>query len=114
MADPPFRIVSEQSEKDIERKRTRDEIGFRLRELAANVLRIVRGAGKSYNLLDEMTACVRSFQEFRDAHGHWPESHAIDEALRLEDGPYPAHDAPAERWDGWTCGVLKSMFAELH
>ena len=100
MADPPFRVVSDQSEKDIERKRTRDEIGFVLRQMAANLLRIVRGAGKGYDLLDEMIACVKAFQEFRSAHGHWPESHAIQSALEFDE-PSPALDAPDSHWDEW-------------
>lgn len=42
MVDPPLRIVCEQSEEDVERKRTRYEIGFVLHEMAANLLRIAR------------------------------------------------------------------------
>jgi hypothetical protein len=101
VADPPIRIVSEQTEKDIERNRTREEVGFVLREMAANLLRIIRGAGKGYHLMGEMIACVKAFQDFHDAHGHWPDSYSIQKALEFDEVPSPPLDAPDSHWDEW-------------
>jgi hypothetical protein len=65
MAD--IRIVSEQSEAEIERKPAEGELDWRLRELAANVLRIVRGAGKPYELLRQMQAVIDASVKFQKA-----------------------------------------------
>jgi hypothetical protein len=48
-----------------------------------------------------MIACVKAFQEFRDAHGRWPEDQAIKEALEIDDIPSPALDAPETHWAEW-------------
>jgi hypothetical protein len=56
-----------------------------------------------------------AFQEFRDAHGHWPESHAIQEALRIDDVPHPSPDAPEVHWDEWNvkCAEIEVCRASL-
>jgi hypothetical protein len=46
-------------------------------------------------------AGVKAFQEFRDAHGHWPDSFSIQKAVEFDEVPSPALDAPESHWDEW-------------
>ncbi|KRQ92375.1 hypothetical protein [Bradyrhizobium valentinum] len=56
-----------------------------LRECAANVLRVVRGAGKPYELLVQMQEVVDKAIKYREAHGYYPSSDLILTKLALHD-----------------------------
>jgi hypothetical protein len=103
MADPPIHIVSEQSEADIEKNRTREALGFALRAMAANLLRIIRGAGKSYELPRDMAECVRLFQAYYDAHAMWPDSFTFQQALDFdtEDRDRLSKNMTESDWEEW-------------
>jgi hypothetical protein len=49
-----MRIVSENSETDLARQRALDQVDWKIRELTANLLRITRGAGKPYEIMQQM------------------------------------------------------------
>lgn len=76
-----MRIVSENSDGDIRRQRAEDALSWALRDLASNMLRVVRGAGKPYQLGREMIAAVEAMEAYRAAVGHWPPSDAISAML---------------------------------
>ncbi|MDT3686492.1 MAG: hypothetical protein RO009_15770 [Pseudorhodoplanes sp.] len=78
-----MKIVSEQSEEDIRRVKTREALTDPMRNLAANVLRIVRGAGSTEDLLGQLRVCADRMQEFVDAHGRWPKPE-LNEILNCE------------------------------
>lgn len=88
MADPPIRIISKQSEADIAKNRSEEEIGIALRALAANMLRVIRGAGKAYDLAREMNSCLKAFQAYYDAHNVWPDSFRLQKALDFDPDEY--------------------------
>lgn len=69
-----------------------------LRELAANILRVVRGAGKSHAIGSQCVAVLKAFQDYRDKVGHWPSSFEMDEALsiRPQERPNETYD---EYWE---------------
>jgi hypothetical protein len=49
----------EERERQRRQEWAKDEFSGALREMAANMLRIVRGAGKGYELLRQMQSCSR-------------------------------------------------------
>src|ERR1700726_1430545 len=78
---------SGREDRDRERQRewAKDEFAAALRELTANLLRVVRGAGKAYELLLQMKAVIDSAVKYRDLCGYWPSSDLISNVLMLED-----------------------------
>lgn len=82
MAD--FHVVSENSEKDIKERKAEEALAWPYRELAANLLRVVRGAGSSARLLDQMAEVIRRSREYYHLIGHWPAVHTIDAILRVK------------------------------
>src|SRR5512140_453534 len=85
MADPPFRVVSEQSEQLIAKRMAREAIAYPLRAMAANVIRIVRGAGEPRYLINQIGDVVRAFEEYRNAQGHLPLGPEVQDALGFKD-----------------------------
>lgn len=82
MAD--FRVVSENSEEDIKKREAEEALAWPYRELAANLLRVVRGAGSSARLMDQMAEVIQRSREYYDIIGHWPAAHTIDHILRIK------------------------------
>lgn len=88
-----IRVVVDNSDHEVERPRTRATIAWPLRELAANMLRVVRGAGKSHEITAQCVAVLKAFQAYHDQFGHWPPSWEIDEALSIRrDEANPVYD----------------------
>jgi hypothetical protein len=103
MVDSPIRLVSEQSEADIAKKRAEEEIGIELRALAANMLRVIRGAGKPYELVRDMSSCLKAFQAYYDAHSVWPDSYRLQKVLDFDPDEYSRlkpdmDEAAMEQW----------------
>lgn len=65
-----MRVVSENSESDIARNEAAQDVEWRLRELAANLLRVIRGAGKPYDLPQDAASFVRAVVAYQEAAGH--------------------------------------------
>jgi hypothetical protein len=65
-------IVSENSEADIARHSALARVEWRLRELAANLLRIIRGAGKPYEVMLQMGELAEAIQAYQDVSGRPP------------------------------------------
>jgi hypothetical protein len=79
-----MRIVSEQSTENIRRKKARDALVPKLRGLAANVLRIVKGTGKPLELLRQMESCSAAIREYAAAHDHVPGHELMHQILNCE------------------------------
>jgi hypothetical protein len=79
-----MRVISSQSEAEIRRRETRERLTYPLRELTANLLRITRGAGKSYLLGNQLADCIQAFKDYIDAHGALPSEAEINEILDYE------------------------------
>ncbi len=76
-------VVSERSEVDVERRRAaqeieraEDQIEGALRELVANILRIMRGAGKGYEVGNHLGRAYEAMLEYErlTGHGMWKAS----------------------------------------
>lgn len=78
-----MRVVSENSEHDIQRERARQDIVWPLKELAANVIRVVRGAGKPHEIASQAGRVVLAFEAYHDVVGHYPPGHEIQDAINI-------------------------------
>lgn len=71
------------------REWTKVDLSWAVRECAANLLRIVRGAGKPHELLLQMKKVIESAVKFQEVHGYWPddviaaELHLVDERQEI-------------------------------
>ena len=68
-----------------DREGAEQEFSYAIRDCAANMLRIVRGAGKGYEILRQMQTAIEAAVKFREVHGHWPSSDYIQRELALHD-----------------------------
>lgn len=78
---PRLEVVAEQSDRALRTSRAAEQVRGRLIELAANVLRVSRGAGRPYSVGNECLAVVQAIQAYREAAGQWPPSELIASAL---------------------------------
>jgi hypothetical protein len=65
-------VVSNQSDEDMAKMRASRAVERASRELAVNVLRVVRGAGKPEDMLSLISSYAKASQEFWDTHRYWP------------------------------------------
>ncbi len=84
----PLRVVSSQSPDELERRRADAEISIPFRTLAANLLRVVRGAGRPEALGVQMTACLQALERYREAHGAYPKPKVLRQALNPEEADF--------------------------
>jgi hypothetical protein len=82
--DGPGRPGKEERDRDRDREWTKHEFSWAIRDTAANMLRIIRGAGKPDELLMQMKKAIDSAIKFQELHGHLPTDVIIDD-LQVED-----------------------------
>jgi hypothetical protein len=92
---PDFRIIDgggpdkEDRERQQARERAKSDVERTACELAANILRIIRGAGKPHQVLLQMKAVIDSAVEFQKVHGYWPDDIIANELhLTSKDDEY--------------------------
>ena len=85
-AAPERSRMTSKSEAELRRGWAEEAIDFPLRKMAANILRIVRGAGKAEELLANLKQVIDSAVAYREAVGHWPPQTLIAKILRINDG----------------------------
>lgn len=95
---PHLRLAVENDRKEIDRERAKRDIEWPLRDLAANIIRVVRGAGKSYDIANQCALVIKAFHQYREQVGCWPSSWEIDQALSIrEETENPTYDDAWER-----------------
>jgi hypothetical protein len=95
---PHLRLAVENKQADIDKEWAKREIEWPLRELAANIIRVVRGAGKSYELGRQCVAVIEAFKRYHEKVGHWPATWEIDQALSIRrDDTNATYDEAWER-----------------
>jgi hypothetical protein len=119
-----FKVIDgggpEKEDRDRERDRewAKHEFSRAIRETGANMLRIIRGAGKSYEMLAQMKKAIDSAIKFQELHDYWPFD-VITSDLLVEDemetflarGREGTTDqATIDRW--WKDGTFDRMMAE--
>lgn len=85
-----MKLVSENSEAELAKRQADDakreaeeEVGFAIRELAANLMRMTRGAGKPHESGTQANNLVKAYLAYKETVGHWPPSDLLTIALRL-------------------------------
>jgi hypothetical protein len=77
-----LRVVSEQSQMNIRKKRVQEQLTRDLRKFAANFLRINSGSGKPLDLLVQMEKVTASIRAYADAHdGSLPPAKLVHQIL---------------------------------
>jgi len=83
-----MRVVSGRSEAEIQAHeaelRTQEaeaKVKYALRRLAANIMRVTRGAGSSAELGHQMVACIEAMEAYRDVVGTWVPSWDLNQML---------------------------------
>jgi hypothetical protein len=116
--DGPGRPGKEERDRDRDREWTKQEFSWAIRDTAANMLRIIRGAGKPDELLMQMKKAIDSAIKFQELHGHLPTDVIIDD-LQVEDEQKTflararegkLDQATVDRW--WEDGTFDKMMAE--
>lgn len=75
---------NERAEAEFARRLARQEVTDRLRELASNIIRVVRGAGISSRIAQQAQSLIDAMAAYRETVGHWPSAEELDEALDIE------------------------------
>lgn len=85
-----LRLVSETASHVVERReaeevreRAVESLGWPLRDLAANILRVVRGGGKPDDIAPQCAALIDAFEGYRAVCGPYPSSCDISAALAI-------------------------------
>jgi hypothetical protein len=116
---PDFTVIDGGGPEGRDRIFAEQELRDRLHETAANMLRVIRGAGKPYELIQQLNEVVKAAIKFRDAFGHWPPSHALGEMLAMHDEVHAMDEKQAEgrftkadmdRW--YEDGTMDRKYAE--
>jgi hypothetical protein len=81
---PDLRVVSERSIEEIRKQMATLELKFALTNLAANIIRIVRGAGKPDRLFDDIEGFVGTYKDYCIALDHVPDGPVISALLEFK------------------------------
>ncbi|KRA80308.1 hypothetical protein [Altererythrobacter sp. Root672] len=90
-----MRLVSDNPnlERDKEVEWVKDGLRWHLRELAANLMRITRGAGKPHEVGSQVVEVLQVLNDYREVVGAYPTAWEIQNALALDDSTL--------RWGRW-------------
>ncbi len=66
---PDLRVVAERSEKEIREQKATRTLKSALVNLAANLLRVIRGAGKPDRITEHLRALAEAYVNWEDVHG---------------------------------------------
>lgn len=91
-----MRIVSDQSDKDVAARRAEAQAFHALRTLAANLMRVARGAGKPYELEMHAAAFLDAADAYRALVGHGLSTFDVQNALRVRVDVSDNHPVAAE------------------
>jgi hypothetical protein len=108
-----LRLASQRSEEEIAAERRRQDaeraseaLSYAVRDLAANVLRVIAGAGKNHALIDETIPLLKAYRELQpytgtDAYPYSPiapmAKGLTDLDWRKNDSAYPDYDSEENR-----------------
>lgn len=79
-----MRIVSSNTDTEIATERALQRIDWPLRELAANIMRITRGAGRPEYLIDHLVAVLEAISQYQSVAGGNPSGHDYYKILDLD------------------------------
>lgn len=77
-------VVSEKSAADVAKDRALEDVSWSLRNLAANLIRVTRGAGKSYEITTQVRELVDALVGFQETAGHLPSGYDLERLLDID------------------------------
>jgi len=87
-SDPPkISLVVENSQADIDGQWAKQKLDRSLIELATNLMRVVRGAGRPDDIIDNCAGVLTAALEYQETTKRYPHSFEVASALRLEHEP---------------------------
>lgn len=95
-----MRVVSENSDEEIAKRQAERQLGFELREMAANLLRVIRGAGRPGDLRKQLLQCLQTYEAHGEASGYYPMPEVVARMLDAEK-PWPVQEEGDHRGDAW-------------
>lgn len=78
-------LVSDNSDEEIARQRALQDLRWPMKDLAANLLRVVRGAGRPYELGPQMVEVLDALQAYKEVVGYYPSSQEIGDTINIRD-----------------------------
>lgn len=90
------RLIAQNTEADRARKLASGQVSWALRDMTANLLRVVRGAGKPNEIVNQTSELLKALVAYRDTVGHPPPPDELAEILSIE------------RTQDWRSGVAAS------
>jgi hypothetical protein len=87
---PDLTVVSERSAEEIKKQRATLELKFALANLTANLIRIVRGAGKPDRVFDDIDGLTGTYNDYCIAFGRPPDGPVVSALLDFN----PEQDHP--------------------
>lgn len=102
--DIVVRVVSENSDEEIAKRQAERQLGFELREMAANPLRVIRGAGRPGDLRKQLEQCLQTYEAHGEASGYYPMPEVVARMLDAE-RPWPPADSDDRRHDDWSANL---------
>jgi hypothetical protein len=84
---PRLSVVAQNTRQQIETNDAQQAVNAALIELAANIIRVVRGAGKPEAIVHQCSDLVNAAVDYQDAAGRLPSPAALAAAIQLEREP---------------------------
>jgi hypothetical protein len=108
-----LRVVSEQSQMNIRKKRVQEQLTRDLRKFAANFLRINSGSGKPLDLLVQMEKVTASIRAYADAHDG--SLGAVRNVVGIRCGVFrqqAQRDSVVKQLSDWDVGALPGLWPQ--
>lgn len=86
-----MRLVVNNSDAEVTRRREMEIVAWSLRQLTANLVRVVRGRGSAYKIGSHAVALIEALESYRKASGAYPSDYDLALALVYE-----------PRWANWS------------
>ena len=80
-------MADEDLARDRDSRRVKDELTWALQDLAANLIRVVRGAGKPHFLRDYAVAFLNAIENYKEVTGSSPDPDLLAKILSIERDP---------------------------
>ncbi|GKX35283.1 MAG: hypothetical protein MnENMB40S_29010 [Rhizobiaceae bacterium MnEN-MB40S] len=115
--DSHLTVVSENSAQAINKERAQHKLDRPLRNLAANIMRVSRGAGEPYEIVHQCVDFLQKVQEYQDKIGRLPDPEFLSSTLSCDSGDkYDWNDPYSLKAEGLEiaiCGALRVTAARL-
>ncbi|MDX0127409.1 hypothetical protein GOC15_22810 [Sinorhizobium meliloti] len=82
---PNLKVVAENTRAKIDENWAQEVFNQQLIELAGNIIRVTRGAGKPHEVISQCNEVLKAAIDFRDRVGMLPSSASVANALMLEE-----------------------------